>query len=77
MVLDKMTKAIGQNVCVSGQERTKLLETDDSNNTWQLNTRDALVEGVPVVAIVIGKSKSFKEQMMQLLRRLYADYINL
>jgi len=39
--------------------------------------RNALVEGVPVVAVVIGKAKFSREQMMELLGRLDLGNIDL
>ena len=49
----------------------------DLNDARHNNITNALIKGVPIAAIIVGKLKSLEEQIVQLLWRIGVANINL
>lgn len=66
-LLDCVSKAIGQKLCLSRESKTEALEANHLYRRWQLHFGNALIEGVPVATVVFRKRKNPRKLFMKRL----------
>jgi hypothetical protein len=72
----KIGNASLQQLGLSRQSGAQRLKSGNLNTRWQLDIANALVERIPIVAVVIWEMKRRSEQAMQLLMRTRCANIN-
>ena len=68
-LLNKISNATLEQICLSRKPNSQALQSCNLNVSWKLNVANALVERIPILAVVVGKAERLSNQAVQLLSR--------